>query len=67
MDGIDDDFTKRMRAYALWAAFHFSSSDESGNPRATLISVTQDIGSYAQDFLDLLGDFSGELAKALGL
>ena len=47
-------YLKRTRAYILWAALHMSAPDETGASRATLISVMQDIGSYAEDFLTLL-------------
>lgn len=53
---FEDTYAKRTRAYLLWAALHLSAPDEGGAPRATLISVMQDIGSYAEDFLTLLDE-----------
>jgi DEAD/DEAH box helicase len=45
---------KRLRPYLFWAAMHLAAPNEKGQQRAVLISITQVIGGYAEDFLDLL-------------
>jgi hypothetical protein len=45
---------KSIRPYLFWAAMHLASPDESGQQHAVLISVTQHIGAYADDFIKLL-------------
>ena len=49
-DGPD----KRIRPHLLWAALHLAQPDTNGQPHAVLISVMQNIGGYADDFLQLL-------------
>lgn len=46
---------KRLRAPLLWAALHLAGPDQHGRPATLLISVTQRVGDYADDFLLLLG------------
>lgn len=45
---------KHLRPYLLWAAMQLALPDAQGNQKAVLVSVTQDISSYARDFLDIL-------------
>lgn len=45
---------KQYRPYLFWAAMHLAQRDESGQQHAVLISITQRIGGYAEDFLTLL-------------
>ncbi|GLV59863.1 helicase [Dictyobacter sp. S3.2.2.5] len=45
---------KRLRPYSLWAAMQFAAQYHQDQRGAVLISVTQNINSYAQDFLTLL-------------
>lgn len=49
-DGPD----KRIRPHLLWAALHLAQPDANGQPHAVLISVMQNIGGYADDFLQFL-------------
>lgn len=49
---------KRLRPYLFWAAMHLAAPDEKGQRRAVLISVTQQPGGYAEDFLKLLQTWS---------
>lgn len=46
--------SKQLRPYLFWYAMHLASADESTKQKAVLISVTQQIGGYAADFLTLL-------------
>jgi superfamily II DNA/RNA helicase len=45
---------KRLRPYLFWAGMHLAAPNEKGQQRAVLISITQHIGGYAEDFLNLL-------------
>jgi len=54
---------KRFRPYLLWAAMHLAAPDEKGYQHAVLISVTQAIGGYAGDFLELLDSTWAEEEK----
>jgi DEAD/DEAH box helicase len=45
---------KCLRPYLLWAAMQLASPDDKGRQGAVLVSVTQQIGGYAKDFLELL-------------
>jgi len=45
---------KRLRPYLFWTAMHLAAPDDRGHQHAVLISVTQGIGGYAADFLELL-------------
>ncbi len=45
---------KKLRPYLLWAAMHLAKPDEQGQPHAVLISITQGINGYIEDFLTLL-------------
>lgn len=47
-------YDKRIRAFALWAAMHLAAPDADGQVRSVLVSITQHIGGYAEDFLKLL-------------
>jgi hypothetical protein len=53
---------KRLRAGLLWAALHLASPDQEGRQSTALISVTQRIGEYADDFLQLLERHWADLA-----
>ena len=44
----------RLRPYLFWASMHLASERDAGHQRAVLISVPQQIGGYADDFLSLL-------------
>ncbi|MCB9418292.1 MAG: DEAD/DEAH box helicase [Ardenticatenaceae bacterium] len=44
----------RIRPHLLWAAMQLASPDSDGNLRSVLISVSQNIGGFAEDFLRLL-------------
>lgn len=65
----------RLRPYLFWAAMHLAASDDRGQQRAVLISVTQNISGYSEDFLKLLGEwesyfsdiFAGNLPKFFNL
>ncbi|MEH2293106.1 DEAD/DEAH box helicase [Nostoc sp.] len=54
---------KRLRPYLFWAAMHLAAPDEKGQRRAVLISVTQQIGGYAEDFLKLLNSTWSKVEK----
>ncbi|MBF2066060.1 MAG: DEAD/DEAH box helicase [Calothrix sp. C42_A2020_038] len=45
---------KWLRPYLFWAGMHLAAPNEKGQQRAVLISITQQIGGYAEDFLNLL-------------
>lgn len=45
---------KRLRPYLFWAAMHLAAPDEKGHQRSVLVSITQGVGGYAEDFLNLL-------------
>lgn len=45
---------KRVRAHVLWAAMNIAEPDQYGRQSTVLISVTQRVGGYAEDFLTLL-------------
>jgi len=47
---------KRLRPFLFWAAMHLASPNERGEQRAVLVSITQGIGGYAEDFLNLLNN-----------
>lgn len=47
-------FTTWVRPYLFWAAMHLAAPDDRGRQRAVLISISQGIGGYAKDFLELL-------------
>lgn len=51
----------RLRTHALWAALHLASGGESGIPRSILISITQDIGPCAAEYLRLFDEEWREL------
>jgi hypothetical protein len=46
----------RLRPPLLWAALNLAAPDDSGVRHGVLISITQRIGDYAEDFLTLLTD-----------
>ncbi|MGK7958614.1 MAG: hypothetical protein AB4063_25645 [Crocosphaera sp.] len=50
----DQSFEKRLRPYLFWAAMNLAAPDNKGQQRAVLISITQQIGGYAEDLLKLL-------------
>ena len=45
---------KRLRPALLWAAMHLAKPDEEGQQHAVLLSITQGINGYIEDFLTLL-------------
>jgi hypothetical protein len=45
---------KRLRPYLFWAGMSLAAADEAGNRHGVLMSITQRIGGYAEDFLVLL-------------
>lgn len=45
---------KQLRPYLFWAAMNLAAPDHQGQQRAVLISITQKIEGYAEDFLYLL-------------
>ncbi len=45
---------KRQRPYLFWAAMQLAQPDEQGNQKSVLISITQHINGYAEDFLYVL-------------
>jgi hypothetical protein len=49
-----EKFTTRVRPYVFWAAMHLASPSENGKQRSVLISISQGISGYANDFLKLL-------------
>jgi len=49
-----DSPRKRLRPYLFWAAMHLAAPNASGQQHAVLISIAQQIGGYAEDFLQLL-------------
>ncbi|AIQ31447.1 hypothetical protein P40081_27260 [Paenibacillus sp. FSL P4-0081] len=46
--------SKRQRPHLFWAAMQLAQPDEQGNQHSVLISITQHIGGYAEDFLIVL-------------
>ncbi|MBG1242038.1 DEAD/DEAH box helicase [Nostoc sp. NZL] len=56
---------KRVRPYLFWTAMHLASPDDKGQQRAVLISITQQIGGYAEDFLYLLNKKWAKISKPL--
>jgi len=50
------NFTTAVRPYVLWAAMHLAATDAQGQQRVVLISISQKIGDYAKDFLQLLNN-----------
>lgn len=42
---------KRQRPYLFWAALQMVKSDDQGNQHTVLISITQNISGYAEDFV----------------
>lgn len=54
---------KRLRPYLFWAAMHLAAPDEKGKRRAVLISITQQIGGYAEDLLKLLNSTWSRVEK----
>jgi replicative superfamily II helicase len=50
----EEKVEKRLRPYLFWAAMHMATPDDKGQQRAVLISVTQHIGGYAEDFITLI-------------
>lgn len=47
---------KKLRPFLFWAAMHLASPNDRGEQRAVLIAITQRIGGYAEDFLNLLNN-----------
>jgi hypothetical protein len=47
---------KRIRPYLFWAAMQLASPNDRGEQRAVLISITERIEGYAEDFLKLLNN-----------
>ena len=45
---------KLLRPYLLWAGMNFAAPDDLGQRHGVLISITEQIGGYASDFLELL-------------
>lgn len=56
---------KRLRPHLFWTAMHLASPDDKGQQRAVLISITQQIGGYAEDFLYLLNKKWTKISKPL--
>lgn len=54
---------KRLRPSLLWAAMHLAKPDEQEQPHAVLISITQRIDGYVEDFLTLLEQTWDEVDK----
>jgi hypothetical protein len=52
---------KRLRPFLFWAAMHLASPNERGEQRAALVSITQGIEGYAEDFLNLLNNAWAEV------
>lgn len=52
---------KRQRPYLFWAAMQLAQADENGVQHPVLISVTQNVGGYADDFLYLLNNTFADL------
>ncbi|RSK49685.1 DEAD/DEAH box helicase [Bacillus canaveralius] len=46
--------SKRQRPYLFWAAMQLAQPDEHGVQHSVLISITQHVGGYAEDFLYVL-------------
>jgi hypothetical protein len=61
--GKKEGVEKRLRPYLFWAAMHLAAPDEKGQRRTVLISVTQQIGGYAEDFLKLLNSAWSKVEK----
>lgn len=51
---------KRMRAPTLWAALHLAAKREDGSQATVLISITQDIPSFAESCLNNLEEWPGD-------
>src|SRR5205823_90565 len=51
---------KQLRPYLLWAALNFAAADDQGRERAVLVSITERISEYAEDFLTLLHAWSDQ-------
>lgn len=45
---------KRLRPFLFWAAIHLAARDITGRKRSVLVSVMQNVGGFAEDFLALL-------------
>lgn len=43
--------SKRQRPQLFWAAMQLAQPDDQGNQHSVLISITQHVGGYAEDFL----------------
>jgi DEAD/DEAH box helicase len=61
----DKSSGKRLRPHLFWTAMHLASPDDKGQQRAVLISITQQIGGYAEDFLYLLNKKWTKISKPL--
>ncbi len=48
--------SKRQRPYLFWAAMQLAQPDEQGNQHSVLISITQHVSGYAEDFLYVLNE-----------
>ncbi|WP_042356716.1 DEAD/DEAH box helicase [Bacillus rubiinfantis] len=46
--------SKRQRPFLFWAAMQLAQPDEQGRQHSVLISITQYVGGYAEDFLFVL-------------
>lgn len=55
-NGVD----KRQRPYLFWAAMQLAQPDEEGIQHSVLISITQNVGGYADDFLYVLNETLAE-------
>ena len=53
----DSSLMKRLSPYTFWAAINFAKREDDGKQHTVLISITQDIGQYAKDFLNLLDSY----------
>lgn len=49
-----DSIAKKLRSQLLWAAMHLAKPDDKGQQRAVLISITEQIAWYTNDFLKFL-------------
>ncbi|WP_458411891.1 DEAD/DEAH box helicase [Schinkia sp. CFF1] len=52
----DNGVSKRQRPYLFWAAMQLAQPDEQGKQHSVLISITQQVGGYAEDFLYVLNN-----------
>ena len=50
----NDSLARRLRPQLLWAAMHLAKPDDKGRQRAVLISISERIEFYTEDFLRLL-------------